>query len=141
MVSMDPNIYNGGLYNLDEEILNNIDQYIGIPFQNETNNKRYNVLEGMIFGGPAKKPYIYFLRDIKSKELISWPDDKKLKVGDIFARQDHIKKVILDIKSVNIYYGHLAKFNFDIKDFYLRFEGITTLLEKVLRGNYNSLTN
>ncbi len=137
MASNDPLIYLEGFYNLDKDILDNLDKYIGIPFKNETKNARYNKLNGMIFGGLAKKPYMYFFRDKDSEELISWSDNQKIKTGDVFARQDYIKRVVLKIKPVNIYYGSLAL----LKDFYLRFEGTTMLLEESLRGNYDYIKN
>ena len=141
MVTNDPLIYLEGFYNLDKEILENLDEYICIPFKNETNNSRYDRLNGMIFGGPAKKPYLFLLRDQKSEEQISWPDDKKFKIGEIFARHDYIKRVVLDIKPVNIFFGSLAKHNFGIRDFYLRFEGTTTTYENVIRGNFDETKN
>ncbi len=141
MFSNDPSIYLEGFYNLGNDILENLDRYIGIPFKNETNYGMYDKLNGMIFGGPAKTPYIYFLKDLTNEQEIIWPNDKKIKIGEIFARQDYIKKVILDIKPVNIYSGTLARRNFGIKDFYLRFEGTTTNLENTLRGNFDYLKN
>lgn len=141
MATNDPLIYLEGFYNLNNDILENLDKYIGIPFKNETNNNRYDKLNGMTFGGPAEIPYIYFLKDLSNEQEIIWPDNKKLKTGEIFARQDYIKKVILDIKPVNIFLGELARHNFDTKDFYLRFEGTVINFENTIQGNYNWTKN
>ncbi len=102
MATDDPLIYLEGFYNLGNDILDNLDRYIGIPFKNETDNGRFDKLNGMTFGGVTNTPYIYFLNDLTNDQEIIKFEKEKLKIGEIFARQDYIKKVILEIKSVNI---------------------------------------
>ncbi len=76
MATNDPLIYLEGFYNLNNDILENLDKYIGIPFKNETNNNRYDKLNGTTFGGPAEIPYIYFLKDLSNEQEIIWSDKK-----------------------------------------------------------------
>ena len=141
MASNDPLIYLEGFYNLGDDILDNLDRYIGIPFKNETNNCRFDKLNGMTFGGLSNIPYTYFLNDLTNDQEIIEFKEEKFKIGEIFAGQDYIKKVILEIKPVNIYIGSLARRNFGIKDFYLRFEGTMINYEITIRGNYNPNKN
>ena len=118
----EPETYLQGIFDISEEDIKYLSQYIGIPFTNDRKIEKFKSLVGLKFGGDRNTPYLHYFYHIDSGNTLMFPRQEILKPNTKYGLHEYGHGVVLNISIENIFKVINTIFEQD-KGYYLRITG------------------